>query len=383
MNKKVTWANARFALTLLMLSAAISCRKAPDDDLIIPSHQTSKWGITINGPQGSVYISDTVSLKAVLSDSTRTAGLVQYYWAVTNPDSNVTNYNGANIRFVANMAGGYNVVLTATKSGETKKAAVKVQVNQRGIILSIGQAGKYFQGDSLKLDSLNINFRITAAAGQKLPRFSLAFGDRMVIDTVPNASSQVTITHRYSSYGSYDITFINSETIHRHFSIQKPIPVDTTSHDTSIVKYDVNLADYMALSTPTTTYKDAMFGKVDKTNKKFTILFSVAATERPIGPQTPVILTGNWNGNNYADWKIYISSVGDSAIVTTSKGKYIKLDIQNYTEGFQYRGNIYFGSGVWANAQNATPFYGSDTSIGDTGSLRVIVESDGEIHPPK
>jgi hypothetical protein len=371
--KKEKFLGILVGLIVLLSLMASSCREAPDD--IIDEIITKNWTVSING-SAAAHVGDTVKLTAVLTgasyDKTR------FSWVVIDPDGVDYCTSGKTVELVLTNIGEYFADLEATNT-ETKKTATasfKLTVTRRGIIISLGQTeGNYLTGDNLKFDSLVIFTKLVTASDESLGRFILNFGDGFALDTVIN-NSQTVLKHQYSNYGDYKITFLNSEYIEKTFTITDPNPDDTTT------VYDVDINQYHDLAVAT-TYSNAMFAKVDSINKKFYLLISVAATERTIGPQTQIILKGNWNGSNYSEWSTYITGTAKSLIVTTSKGRYIRLEIKNYNIGFEYRGNIIVNTNDWINAQNMAPFYRTDSDVFDTGSIHFIIKNDNKIHPPQ
>jgi hypothetical protein len=366
-----------FGLISLLLIG--SCREAPD--LLQQEEIVPEWTASITLPEGEIYNGDTIVLKSVVSQASKK---IAYYWKIIDPDGGLITGKYANISLSLTKVGDYEVTLEVTIGDETKTAKETVIANRRGVVISLKQAGgQYLNGDDLEFDSLAISCKITTALSS-LGKFSISFGDGTVLDTVVSGS-QTVINHTYADYGDYTLVFINSETINKDLTITKPNeiidpidPIDTTGGDEV---YDENIATYTSLF-KATTYADALYAKVDKANKKAYLLFSVTAAERPISPTTEVTWKGNWKGEAYGDWIDYQISYGSACVVTTAKGKYIKLTIKNYVEDFLYRGNIYLSEGVFVNAQNAAPYFGKDSGIGDTGTIRFIIKS-GVIYPPK
>ncbi|MFA5109526.1 MAG: hypothetical protein WC458_03210 [Patescibacteria group bacterium] len=381
MRKKVFW-----SLLGILMIIVTGCEKAPDD--FIEASGGGNWKATITASAWTLYIGDDISLGVVLTDDT-TAGAAAFDWKVLDPDGLVQNFKTKNIKVSATKVGDYSFTVEVTKNGKTKTAEAQIKILPRGVIISLSQDGiNYRSGDNLELDSLKIKFKITATATDNaLGRFSLNFGDGTVIDSLTN-SGQVIVSHRYQNYGDYTVEFINSETVTKKISLVENDPeIPNDPVDTSTTVYDLDIDEYTDViypsSTSTTEFKDALFGKVDKINKKVYLLFSVAAGERPIGPETEVAWKGNWEGKNYGDWSKYSSGTGKKMVFTTKKGKYVRLVINNYVVDFLYRGNIHLDEEVWVNAKNASPFYGTDPGIGDTGTMRLTIDNDGKIHAPK
>ena len=363
---------------LLALSAIAvimsACHPVPDD------FKPTSWSVSIKSPGENIYLGDTVRLQAELTGISDSSA-VSFSWQISGTE--VHSGAGKTFIFRANKMGKYNVYLTATdpKTSAVKTAEIELSVLARGVVLSIGQkGGNYLSGDNLKFDSLDINFRITAPQGEILERFSLDFGDGAVLDTVVS-EAQVIVSHRYLSYKGYTVTFVNSETIVRKFTIYEPgkIPDDDgDSGDGPDDTYDVNTDDYKALAEKT-VYPDAMFAKVDRANKKLWLLLSVAATERSIGPENILNLKGNWEGVDYGSWETYLFAPAKELVVTTKKGKYILLEI-DYEVNFKNRGNVLIDTNNWINAQNFAPYYGTDPEVWDTGSIHLQVGEDGKVY---
>ncbi|HBA36404.1 TPA: hypothetical protein DCZ15_00855 [Candidatus Falkowbacteria bacterium] len=365
--KKNTFKNWNHLTGLIILLSLLitGCREAPDDIGKIEN----PWTVSIDGPTVA-YVGDTISLTAVLTGNVVDYNQTAFDWIISDPDGLTKAYTGKKAKVELTKVGEYYAELEATDSdGETKTANLGTTANRRGVIISLGQtAGNYLSGDNLQFDSLGIYIKLIAAPDDSLGRFTLHFGDDLVLDTTI-AATQTVLMHRYSDYGNYQLEFINDETIVKSFTIVAPDPDD----DTTTV-YDVDLAEYDDLTVPT-DYPDAMFAQVDSVNNKFYLLISVTATERAIGPNTEITLKGNWEGNNYSDWTSYLTGTGYSLTVTTEKGRYLKLEINDYIEEFEYRGNIVLDDGNWINAQNMMPYYDMDLSIGDTGSIHLIIRN--------
>jgi hypothetical protein len=363
--------NILVGLIVLLSLMASSCSEAPDD---IIDEVVKNWTVSING-SATAHVGDTTELTAVLTgasyDKTR------FSWVVVDPDGADYCASGKTVELILTNIGEYFADLEATNT-ETKKiatASFKLTVTRRGVIISLGQTtGNYLTGDNLEFDSLGIFIKIATAADESLGRFVLNFGDSFALDTVIN-NSQTVLKHQYHNYGDYKITFLNSEYIEKSFTITDPNPGDTTT------VYDVDINQYHDLAVAT-TYSNAMFAQIDSINKKFYLLISVAATERTIGPQTQITLKGNWDGTNYSGWNTYITGTAKSLIVTTVKGRYIRLEIKNYNIGFEYRGNVIVNTNDWINAQNMAPFYRTDADVFDTGSIHLVIGNDNKIHQP-
>ncbi|MFA5000285.1 MAG: hypothetical protein WC545_02925 [Patescibacteria group bacterium] len=380
------------ALVLMAIIIATGCREAPDD---YNGTGPKDWSVAIKGPSGVVYLGDSIELRAILSGlSGNDSAQAIFNWSIKTPSGNILVYDGPIAKVKTAQIGNYNAELTASALGKSETATLKITANRRGVIVSIAQkGGEYQSGDELEFDSLEINFKITAAPGDSLGRFSLDFGDNSVLDTIIEESSQVILSHCYSDYGEYLILFTNSEVVVKTITIKDPDNPDGKDPDDEDpdgdvnIKYDVDLADYKALKVKT-TYPDAMFGKIDSAESKFWLLISVAATERTIGPDTKISLKGNWDGTSYTAWTTYLTSTGKDLVVTSKKGKYIKLEISDFTYNFKYRGNVLLGDvSNYINAQNLAPYYGEDLDIGDTGTLRVEIDYEigvgSFILPPK
>lgn len=378
MKKNKVYSLKSFLGLIVLISLCAGCAKPPDFTEIAPN-----WEVSISAPQGTFYVGDNLAFSANIVNG---SDPMQYQWTVTAPDLSVATYLTKAISLTPTQTGTYSISLKVTRSCGAVKTAntqfnVSPVVNPNALTMVIAQkGGSYVSGDNLKFDSLTLDFKISSP--NSLGSYTLTFGDGNYVNG-NNTNSQVVIEHRYNTYGSFTAVFTNNDgSVRKSFTINK-------KSDTVTVHYDVDIDTFIDVI-EATTCPDALFARVDPVHKKIYLLVSVTGTDRgtQVGPETVITLEGNFYGLQYTAWDKYQTGLGRTMVVSTRLGKYLLFQINDYKEGFLYRGNIRFQNcvdcdGIWANARNFAPYYGIDIPIGDTGTFRFVIRTgERKLHRP-